>query len=52
MQNRIAILLELIAEVINGPGVWKEKRAAILNEATKSDRTNLEEFSSWFAPTD
>jgi hypothetical protein len=49
-ENRIATLLELIAEAVQGDGTWREKAQAILAEATESDKTNLQEFATWFDP--
>jgi hypothetical protein len=45
-------LLELIDEIVcdEKEGLtWTEKRDSILAECTEADRTNLEEFASWFA---
>jgi hypothetical protein len=49
---QITELLELIAKVVNDHGTWKEKRDAVLDEASGMDKNYLEEFASWFATQD
>jgi hypothetical protein len=41
-------LLELVAEVVNEPMPYAEKRQKLLDEATGEEQTALEEFASWF----
>jgi hypothetical protein len=48
----IGKLLNLIAEIVRENGPWKEKAKAILDEATNSDKINLQEFCTWFDEED
>ena len=48
MDARINALLELIGEVVVMDGTWREKKDAILAQCDDSDRTNLQEFITWF----
>lgn len=45
---KIEKLLELIGEAVNSDGSWKKKRDRVLAEASGDDRTNLQEFVTWF----
>jgi hypothetical protein len=47
-EKKIEKLLELISELVSGSGTWKEKRDSVLDEASSEDKTNLEEFASWY----
>jgi hypothetical protein len=41
-------LLDAITSIVADSGTWQEKRNAILAEADETERTNLDEFLSWF----
>jgi len=46
--KKINQLLELIGEVVNENGPFKEKRDAVLAQTDEAAETNLQEFCSWF----
>jgi hypothetical protein len=46
---KIALLLELIGDMVSAEGPWVAKRNAVLAECS-DDTTNLDEFISWFEP--
>ena len=45
---QIETLVELIGALVAGNGTWKEKRDAVLTKCSDMDKTNLDEFCSWF----
>jgi hypothetical protein len=48
MSDEIKKFLELLREVVNGEGSWKERRQRIWDESDEQDKTNLAEFAAWF----
>jgi hypothetical protein len=48
-RTQIENLLDMIEHVVKGEGDWRSKRKAILDVAEDDERTNLEEFATWFA---
>jgi len=48
MEKDIVALLEAIENIVRAEGTWKEKKNAVLNQATEDDKTSLYEFVAWF----
>lgn len=49
MESLIAKLFATLDEIVNENGMtWREKLAAIREQADEDDQTNLDEFLSWF----
>lgn len=51
MSNDIEKLVELIINVVDGPGTWREKRASVVAEAEAGGTVTLDklnEFVTWF----
>lgn len=48
MDKIIETLFSVLEELVSAEGTYNEKRAKILAACGVTDRTNLEEFLSWF----
>lgn len=46
--NKVDNLLEAITVLVNDNAPWAEKKKKLLSQAGETERTNLEEFLSWF----
>jgi hypothetical protein len=46
--KKIERFLEMLTEIVGDNMPWKEKREHILGLASPDEKTNLEEFASWF----
>ena len=47
-KKKIDTLLAAIKDVVDEPGAWPEKAAAIMEQADDNEKAWLEEFVSWF----
>jgi hypothetical protein len=47
-KDKLEQLLNLITELVDENKPYAEKRREVLIECSEHDRTNLQEFASWF----
>jgi len=47
--DKVARLLDLLNDLVNEPGTWREKKAALESQASDDDKTNLAEFAAWWS---
>lgn len=48
-KKEIETLIELISKLVGTDGMsWSEKKALIIANASDDDKTNINEFASWF----
>jgi hypothetical protein len=45
---QLELLLELLGSFVAESQTWHEKKAALLDIASEEDKTNIEEFVTWF----
>lgn len=43
---------DLLGDIVNEDGPYREKRKALVEAASEEDRTTLNEFISWFDEVD
>lgn len=48
----VKMLFIAVETIVNSPGPWKDKAEKITSLADTTEKTNLEEFMSWFEGID